>query len=270
MALVFAALLPHPKALASQEKSSEYKKTRDGFMAARSALLAKKADTILFLSARPIGPLDAFSAPPSNPGALYIPGLDRIQVGLPHLDASREPLVLIGDVDLNRAITQGMKVQGVMVEKTPHSKLEEPSSLVLYTLSIFPENELMVSYAGLPYQSPEKLLAFGKIFGEILTSYEKNVAVIAVADLSARLSTESTAGFSESGKKFDDAVLASAKKNNFDEVFSLTGAELESAGEEAARPLAVLVGATGQTQLRPSVLSYEAPHGVGHAVLTWS
>jgi aromatic ring-opening dioxygenase LigB subunit len=270
MALVFAALLPHPKALASQEKSLEYKKTRDAFTAARNSLLAKKTDTILFVSARPIGPLDAFSAPPSNPGALSMPGLDRIQVGLPHLDASREPLVLIGDVDLNRAVIQGMKVKSVMVEKTPHSKLEEPSSLALYALDIFPENELMISYAGLPYHSPKKLLGFGKILGEILKAYTKNVAVIAVADLSARLSTESTAGFSESAKKFDDAVLAGAKENSFDDVLSLSETELESAGEEAARPLAVLVGATGQTQLRPRAVSYEAPHGIGHAVLTWS
>jgi aromatic ring-opening dioxygenase LigB subunit len=270
MALVLAALLPHPKALVSDEKNSKYKKTSDGFAAVQKLLLDKNPDTLLLLSARPIGPLDAFSVPPANPGAFYLPGLDRMQVGLPHLDPDREPLVFVGDVDLNRAIRERVKEQGLMAEKTPHSKLEEPSSLALYSLHISTEHDMKLNYIGLPYQSPEKLLVFGKILREILDAYTKNVAVIAVADLSARLSTESAAGFKAEGKAFDEAVLSATKKNNFDELLSQSEETLELAGEEASRPLAVLVGATRDSSLKPAVVSYEAPEGIGHAVLTWS
>src|SRR3989304_3167781 len=150
----------------------------------------KKPDTILLLSARPIGPLDPFTAPLSNPGSFNVSGLDRIQAGLPQLDPKREPLVFIGDVDLTRALLQKAKEQGFAVEKTPHTKLEEPSSLALYALNLVPDHAVTLLFLGLPYQSPEKLHVFGKVLGEILQGYPKKVAVIAAADLSARLSTE--------------------------------------------------------------------------------
>ena len=163
-----------------------------------------------------------------------------------------------------------MKKQDLMVEKTPHSKLEEPSSLALYSLHIEPGHDMKLVYLGLPYQSPEKLQKFGTVLGDILKACPKKVALIVVADLSARLSPDSAAGFKPEGKQFDDAVLAAVEKNDFNAVLSMSEVVLESAGEEASRPLAVLFGATQTTELQSNVVSYEAPEGIGHAVLTWS
>jgi|GEM_PF-6697446 len=277
MALVAAALLPHPSALVSGADShrpadagkSEYKKTVAGFTAVAKLLSQKKIDTLIVVSPRVHSETTPYAARPSDPSGYYFLGLDKVQVSLPHLQPGGAPRVFNADIGFIELVKQRARPFGLQVHVSPSIAIDEQASVALSLLQLAEPWPKIVSVV-LPYKSPKELFEFGRILGGVAAQEQHSFALLAVGNLSSRLSKESAAGFDAFGAEFDQAVVSAAKKNDFIPVTNFNPAMLEKSGEEASRPLAVVAAAVHGGPLKSKLVSYEAVAGVGHAVLTWS
>ena len=118
----------------------------------------------------------------------------------------------------------------------------------------------------------------GKIINPNVVSYEgdgtsqaacaTNIAykqaIIASGDLSHCLRTDAPVGFRKEGAEFDEAVQASIRQMTASKLISMNEDFIEAAAECAYRPLLILFGMIERMNVRPEILSYEAPFGVGY------
>lgn len=105
---------------------------------------------------------------------------------------------------------------------------------------------------------------FGRQLKRVLHAETRRVAIIASADLSHKLSSESPGGASTEGPKFDEAVQQAVSTNNPDALLSLPQEMMENAGQCGYRPIATFLGTLENMNVTPNVLCYEAPFGVGY------
>jgi len=269
MALAFAALVPYPKKLAQEPETSDLAKTRAGILNVKKLIKDNNVDTLIVVSSHLLQPMHAYSTTPGDPAAYYMLGLDKLQTHINQTTSRDKPSVFNNDVELIRFIRERARPFSYTMLINPNVKIDEPSSIALELLEISAAQKVpaIVSIV-LPYVPPSDLFEFGLFLGRIAKESDKKIGLIAVGDLSARLSKGSPAGFRREGKLFDDLVITAAKQNDFMPIITADQALLEKAGESAARPLAVAAGAS--LGLTAQVESYEAPNGTGYATLTWS
>lgn len=122
---------------------------------------------------------------------------------------------------------------------------------------------LAMAMAFLPH---EELYAFGQGIARAARASGKRVVLIASGDLSHRLLPEAPAGYDPEARRFDQAVEAALKKGDVDDLLGIDPDLVERAGECGYRPLVMLFGALDGRRVRPDVLSYEGPFGVGYLV----
>ncbi|MEW6399726.1 MAG: AmmeMemoRadiSam system protein A [Bacillota bacterium] len=116
----------------------------------------------------------------------------------------------------------------------------------------------------------EQLVRFGEAVARAIASTGRRAVVIASGDLSHRLTPGAPAGFDPAGREFDDRVVAALREGDLGALLALDEDLVERAGECGLRPLFMLMGALRDAGLRPRVVSYEGPFGVGYAVATWT
>ncbi len=105
---------------------------------------------------------------------------------------------------------------------------------------------------------------FGHALHDDLMNDTARIAIIASADLSHRLSPDSPAGLSHWAAKFDETVRTCVANNDIQKITSLDHDFIEDAGECGLRPIVMLLGMLDGIRYTPTVLSYEAPLGVGY------
>jgi AmmeMemoRadiSam system protein A len=122
---------------------------------------------------------------------------------------------------------------------------------------------LPISFGMLPY---EDLYAFGKLIKESAKALGKKVVVIASGDLSHRLTPDAPAGYDPSGKLFDEKLVAILKEFDIEALLSMDSSLIEKAGECGLRSIWIMAGALDENQVKPEVISYEGPFGVGYCI----
>jgi len=144
-------------------------------------------------------------------------------------------------------------------------KLDHGLLVPLYYLAAHLPNIAIVpvSYCFLDYQAH---LTFGNTLREILTDYDKRVAVIASGDLSHRLTKDAPAGYHASGEVFDTKVRELLVKNNAEEMAQIDEGLINEAGECGLRSILILMGLVSKLNCSFKQLSYEGPFGVGYLV----
>lgn len=269
MALVAAALVPHPKSLVLPKAVTKpFTKTLAGFSTVRNLFIEKDVETIITVSPHILAPLDPYSTTPTDPTSYYVLGLDQLQVALPRLNLEIEPRVFVNDVDFSHQLADRARPFGLKLLITPHVKVDESTATALVLLNMPRDHQPKLVTLVLPYQSPKDLYEFGQILGGLAEQLTSKIGILAVGNLSSRLSKNAPAGFDGAGAEFDGVVQKAANSGDFIDLVSRDDAFFESAGEEASRPLAVVAAASAK--LKSRLVSYEAALGTGHAVLTWS
>ena len=118
-------------------------------------------------------------------------------------------------------------------------------------------------------QDRETLFRFGQIVGEIIKSSKKRISIIASGDLSHRLTPFAPAGFSKEGKVFDQKIIKLLAQHQVEKILGLKESLVEKAGECGFRSILILLGALSLFKVKPKVLSYEGPFGVGYGVIQY-
>ena len=117
-----------------------------------------------------------------------------------------------------------------------------------------------VSYSNL---SPKAHVQFGRVLKDVFLSSKKRIAVIASGDLAHTLSSDAPAGFHPSGEIFDQSIIQSIEQLSLSQLLSMDPDILRDASESSYKSLLILFGIIDRMHVRPEILSYEHPFGVG-------
>jgi AmmeMemoRadiSam system protein B len=97
----------------------------------------------------------------------------------------------------------------------------------------------------------------------------RRTAVIASGDLSHVLEADGPYGFDPAGPQLDEAIVTAVRANDAEALLSLDPGILDHGAECGVRSILYLMGALAGSALRPQILSYEGPFGVGYLVTTY-
>lgn len=110
---------------------------------------------------------------------------------------------------------------------------------------------------------------FGHTIKNAAVGLNRRLAIIASGDLSHRLTPGAPAGYDPLGKTFDEKLVQAISQGNTRAVLDLEPQLIEHAGECGLRSIVVLLGALEGSNVKPQVLSYEGPFGVGYMVASF-
>ncbi len=111
--------------------------------------------------------------------------------------------------------------------------------------------------------------SFGQAIRRAAERAGKRVAVVASGDLSHRLIRGAPAGYDPMGEVFDNKLVESIRAYDVPAVLNLDEELIDRAGECGLRSIVILLGALDGLKVRPDVLSYEGPFGVGYMVASF-
>ena len=115
----------------------------------------------------------------------------------------------------------------------------------------------------------EAHFAFGKAIRQAAKKSQKRVVIVASGDLSHRLIPSAPAGYDPMGGVFDKKLVKLLSKLDSKGVLNLDEELIERAGECGLRSIVILLGALDGLKVKPEVLSYEGPFGVGYMVASF-
>jgi MEMO1 family protein len=260
MPIVFSAITPHPPVIIPQigkENLERLKPTIAAFAKLKTELEEKKPDTIIIISPHgqlfedvfAINQCPEYTANFENFGDFATKGKWSGDIGLVHRIREKFettlPLQLISDSSLDHGTSVPLFM---MTEKLPDVKI------------------IPMFYSGL---SRQEHFSFGESLGEFLQEKKQRIAIIASGDLSHRLSKEAPGGFSPKGKKFDKKLIDGIIKGKKEDIIGLDDAFIEEAGQCGLNSILILLGAIDTIKKTARLLSYEAPFGVGYAVINF-
>lgn len=172
---------------------------------------------------------------------------------------------------------QNDKDLGMSIKKTSDSKkipaeimadetmLDHGTMVPLYYLSRhIPDFKIVpLSFSELDYR---KHFEFGKAIFEAISSSDKKIGFVASGDLSHRLTLSAPAGYSPSGRIFDDFVVGRLESSDNSELLRIDASLVEEAGECGLRSIIIALGVLSGIEYKFEKLSYEGPFGVGYLV----
>ncbi|MCL2078923.1 MAG: AmmeMemoRadiSam system protein A [Oscillospiraceae bacterium] len=97
----------------------------------------------------------------------------------------------------------------------------------------------------------------------------RKTVIVASSDLSHKLTSDGPYGYAPEGAEFDKAVVDTLTKGDFLSFLQIDEKIKEKAGECGYNSLAVLAGCFDLLGVKAEFLSYEAPFGVGYAVMSF-
>ena len=255
--IVFLGFTPHsPLLLESigKENTAKLKETRGAMETLSEDLYASQPDVIVTISAHSGAHENVFSI---NMHDEYV--VDLKEFGDLSTQATFYP-----DTELVTEIRSQMKGKEISMTLDSFASLDYGVGVPLTLLMKKKKPKLVpVAYSHL---SAKEHLLFGNILKEVFMNSKKRIAVIASGDLSHCLTSSAPAGFKKEGKKFDDTILQSVKDVSTAKLISMDDELVKEAAECAYKPLLILFGIMERMKVKPELLSYESPFGVGHLV----
>jgi aromatic ring-opening dioxygenase LigB subunit len=257
-ALQYAAILPHPPILVPEIGKNEQK----GIAATRKAVekifnQLKKIDFDTLVIISPHGLIGRESVPVMNSA--------RFCGSLGAFGAASLEFKFKGDALLAQKLIETAENYGLGVQGSDKQNLDYGTLVPLY---FFNEKKISgrILPIGISYASRQTLYAFGDIIKEAAEVTKRKIVILASGDLSHRLKKDSPQGYSEVARNFDQIIVSAIKKKKPKEILELSHDLAEEAGECGIRPISILLGALNDLKIKTSVLSYEAPFGVGYLV----
>ena len=106
----------------------------------------------------------------------------------------------------------------------------------------------------------------GQCIAESVNALNRRAVFIASGDLSHKLSSDGPYGFAPEGPAFDLALTDSLACGNFGAMLALPPEQAQAAAECGWRSFLIMAGLLDRLSVKPDLLSYEGPFGVGYAV----
>ena len=264
MSLVFAGISPHPPIIIPEIGKGEVKKvqkTIQGMKKLAADFAKSDPETVIIIS--PHGLI--FPDKMNICGAVKLAG-DFANFGAPKISLKAEnDLKLAHEISKNAEKNEIETILYAQKGRGEEFALDHGALVPLYYLmqEIGKIKILPISYSFCDILTH---FAFGQTIGEIIQNTKQRIAIIASGDLSHRLTLGAPAGFSKTGKIFDQKLIESLEKNQIKKLLQFDEDFLEEAGECGFRSILILLGALDKFKYQFQKYSYEGPFGVGYLV----
>ncbi|MDO8611409.1 MAG: AmmeMemoRadiSam system protein A, partial [Dehalococcoidia bacterium] len=116
------------------------------------------------------------------------------------------------------------------------------------------------------FLSARKHFELGKAVRRAIDRVGRRAVIVASADLSHRLTEDGPYGFDPTGPEFDRRIQEAVASWDADALLTMDEGFRERAGDDAVASISFLMGALDGLRVRPRILSYEGPFGVGYMV----
>lgn len=261
MAIIYGAIMPHPPVIVPAVGGSRVKdvnKTKKALEEVGKRLKEKEIDTVVIIT--PHGNVSQVAIP------VYVNHIFEGNLG--YFGADKPTFSFKGDPMLGNEIIKEAKKQNIAVSHIGETFLDHGVIVPMYypVMAGFKKPIVPIALAFLPYT---ELFNFGETIRAASDNLGKKVAVIASGDLSHRLTLDAPAGYNPEGKKFDEQLVKLAGENDAQGIMNMDPQMIEAAGECGLRSIIILMGALKGLNVKPEVLSYEGPFGVGYMVATF-
>lgn len=265
--IAHAGIYPHPAIVIPAVGGAEQAKVAATYAAMQELarrVRASSADVLVLIS--PHGPMfrDAIAvlAGDMHTGSLAqfgVPSLtftyrnDKELLAAIELAADREGIRMVG-IDQRSASAYGVA-----------AALDHGATVPLYFLQEAGVH-LPLVHITFGLLSPDRLYAFGRAVRKALMRQKRQAALVISADLSHRLKPDGPYGYSAAGPEFDSLLVSLLKQYNIQGILRISKELREEAAECGYRSILIGLGVLDGEQVRPEVLSYEGPFGVGYLV----
>lgn len=254
MSIVFGAIMPHPPILVppiGKDRLKEAEKSKKALEDISQRIKGKEFDTIVLIT--PHGDVGQASVP------VYTGHVFEGNFGMFGMD--KPSFSFKGDPQLGLAVVKDTQ----LATACPETMLDHGALVPLYypTAAGIKKPLLPMAVGFLPLS---KLYEFGKSLVKTTERLGRKICFIASADMSHRLTPDAPNGYSPRGKEFDEKLVALVKAYDVDGILHFDPDLAEEAAQDSLWSIAVLLGALDGLKVKPEVLSYEGPFGVGYMV----
>jgi aromatic ring-opening dioxygenase LigB subunit len=256
--LVFAGFTPSSPLLLpsiNEAKMSEVQDTRAAFEELAEELYAVHPDTIIIFSEARTMYSDAFSLNVADP---YVADLE--EYGDLGYRKTYHP-----DFAFIDRLQRHLRKTDLPVSLSTDPKLSSSTVVPLDILTGHLPNVRIVPVAPCDLDAKTHFNV-GTAFKHLILESDKRIAVLAVGDMSHALTKTAPAGFHKDGKTFDQSVLTIFQEHNASGLLQMPESLIKNAHDTSHRQLCMLIGVLDGMYTTPTVLSYEAPFGVGYCV----
>lgn len=256
--LVFAGLIPSsPLLLPSihKEKGVKLQKTLTAMKKLEEDLYVSHPDAILLLSEHPTSFEDAFSINISDPYRFDVSAFGDLG-----FDKTLHP-----DIETIDRLQRSLRTQNQPITLTTDEALDHGSAVAI---GILTENLPDVKLIPITFSSLDSKahFQFGQALKDIIVNSDKRIAVIVSGDLSHALESSSPAGFSKYGKEFDEKLTELISQKNTAGLIAMDQSLVNEAQQTIYPQLLISFGLLERMSVKPIILSYESPFGVGYMV----
>lgn len=123
---------------------------------------------------------------------------------------------------------------------------------------------------GLSGQSPATHYRLGVLVQQVAARLGRRVVYVASGDLSHKLKEDGPYGLAPQGPVFDERICDIFRTGDFLGLLTMDPELAEGAAECGLRSFQIMAGALDRTRIRPELLSYEGPFGVGYGVAAFA
>ena len=259
-AIKFACISPHPPIIVREVgrgRERELQRTIDALEQLAGDVAAHRPDTVLLMATH--GPL--------NPGAFVLLTAPAAQGGFARWGAPQVSLRFDTDPELIAAIRDEAEQAELPLDAAARwdDGLDWSVTVPLYYLRCgmadAPLTPMNVSFL-----SARRHFQLDQAVRRAIDRVGRRAVVVASADLSHRLSDDGPYGFDPAGPELDLRIREAVASWDAEALLTMDEEFRERAGDDAVASLSFLMGALDGLRVRPRVLSYEGPFGVGYMV----
>jgi AmmeMemoRadiSam system protein B len=256
--IIYGMISPHPPIVVPQiggKRLADVEKTKKSLEEASKKLKATKPDTIIIIT-----PHGEVSQTTIHVYSSHIFEGDFSSFGMSNVKMSAK-----GDADLAHRIIKEAQADRILAAEIQESWLDHGVMVPLNYIQAAGTRASILPIA-IALSPLRELFKFGKSLQKAIATSDKQVAVVASADMSHRLTPDAPAGYNPKGAEFDKKLVDLVKKNDVEAILGFDSVLAEEAGQDALWSIAILLGAIDGLPLKGEVLSYEGPFGVGYMV----
>lgn len=260
-AQMLGVIAPHPPIMIRDVGGKEADVTSasvDAMHIAADAVRRFAPDTIIVISPHSPPLADAFA----------IDTAARTSGSLGRFGAPQAAVASQTDVEFASRLIDALEKEGIpALARETHATLQPgmlDHGVLVPLLFLDPDGTyplVNISLSGLGLEAHYRL---GQVVADVARTLGRRIVFLASGDLSHRLKPGASAGYSPSGKKFDETLVRLLQANELDDVTHIDRSLADEAAECGWRSVIALSGAMPGADTK--VLSYEGPWGVGYLV----
>jgi AmmeMemoRadiSam system protein A len=265
--VLLGALSPHPPLLipeVGRGQLSQVECTRRAMESLGQAVHKVEPDVIVVIS--PHGPV--------LPDGIGIWATDTLEGDFGQFGARTVTLKFDNDQELLKAVMEEgqslsytlRKVDEMVIRTYRWPRQLDYATLVPLYYLVEAGVKTPILAMGMGFLPNPELYQFGVILRKAIEKTCRRAVVIASGDLSHRLTRDAPAGYSESGRVFDQTLWKLLSHGDVDGILDMDPKLINAAGECGYRSLIMMLGCWDGEAIETTPLSYEGPFGVGYGV----